>query len=321
MLNKEQSSAFVVMAMNWGYNFSKFILNEIKGNLKGSKSERFMMYHRFLQMIFDERFPDVYVVKLPEYEDVVTRDELDLDFNFEMETIPVESDLPEKVNLLTPENLVALLEHVKRSVGNPPPALSFANQEPPMDVGADLVPRKRRRDPLPGVIVSELENEPISVTQMQTITVEPTEPLPKFKESTAGSSSHTKDIDYDSFLAVETGTRADKGKHGLPDDEPIDVVKLQSRVFELEQDSLSHTLLIQELKTNNETKYKKIKDIETNMGHLSAIVFDLKQKLQDKLKGEFIDESSSSTVAEPAPEISRADFDELTRSHEEGLRK
>ncbi|KAL8213971.1 hypothetical protein R6Q57_003420 [Mikania cordata] len=348
MLNKKKSFAFVALAMNWEYNFSKFILNEMKGNLKGSKYERFMMYPRFLQMIFDERYsglqrgvvtrdlnllsestfplimqnqggkykfeedvvaaeaPNVFVEEehdveiLPEYEDVTTGDEPDLDFDFEMETIPVESDLPEQVNLLTTENLEALLKHVKRSVGNPPPASSFVDQEPPLDVTADLVPRKRRRrDPRPG----------------------PTEPFPQIKESTAVSSSHTEDIDYDSFLAGETGTRADKGKNALPDDEPIHVVKFQSRVFELEQDSLSHTLLIQELKTDNEIIDKKFMDLETNMGHLSAIVLDLKQKLQEKFKGEFIDESSSSTVAEPAPEMSRADFDELTRSHEEGLRK
>ncbi|KAL8201885.1 hypothetical protein R6Q57_011032 [Mikania cordata] len=377
MLKKDQSSAFVVLAMNWGFKFSKCILNEMKGNLKGSKSERFMMYPRFLQMIFDEIFPglqrgvvtrdlkvlsestfplimqnrggkykfeglhplkkfgqfaeieegdvveaaeipnafiekehdtevmnsrpsdeDVYVVKIPEYEDVVTGDEPDMDFDFEIETIPIESDPPEQVNLLTTENLEALLEQVKRSVGNPLSAPSFVDQEPPQDDVAYLVPRKRRRrDPRPGVIVSELDTEPILETQIQTITAEPTKSLPKFKESAAGSSSHTKDIDYDSFLVRET------------------------RVFELEQDSLSHTLLIQELKTNNELKDKKIKDLETNTGHLSAIVLDLKQKLQDKFKGEFIDESSPSNTVEPAPEMSKANFNELTRSREEGIRK
>ncbi|KAL8224063.1 hypothetical protein R6Q57_019538 [Mikania cordata] len=98
-------------------------------------------------------------------------------------------------------------------------------------------------------------------------------------------------------------------------------VKLQSRVFELEQDSLSHTLLIQELKIENEAKDRKIKELETNMGYLSAIVLDMKQNLQKKFKGEFLDESSSSTAVEPEPEMSRAEFDELNRSREEGLRK
>ncbi|KAL8201922.1 hypothetical protein R6Q57_011069 [Mikania cordata] len=162
---------------------------------------------------------DVYVVHPPEYEEVVTGNEPDLDFYFEMETIPVEGNRPEQVNLLTIENIEALLEHVKRSVGNPPLAFSFTDQEPPLDAAADLVPRlRRKRDPRPGIVV------------------------------------------------------------------------------------------------NNEAKDRKIKDLETNMGHLSAIVLDMKEKLQEKFKEEFLDESSSSTAVEPEPEMSRADFDELNRS-------
>ncbi|KAL8209091.1 hypothetical protein R6Q57_008503 [Mikania cordata] len=152
------------------------------------------------------------------------------------------------------------------------------------------------------------------ITQVPTITVEPTEPVPQSKESTARPSFHTEDVDYDSFLVGETGTRADKGKNALPEDEPIDVVKLQSRVFELEQDSLSQILLIQELKTENEAKDRKIKDLETNMGHLSAIVLDMKQKLQEIFKGEFLDESSSSIADEHEPEMSRVEFDKPNRS-------
>ncbi|KAL8249573.1 hypothetical protein R6Q59_006441 [Mikania micrantha] len=123
------------------------------------------------------------------------------------------------------------------------------------------------------------------------------------------------------FWLKKLGNRSEKEKNVLPDDEPIDVVKLQSRVFELEQDSLSHTLLIQELKNDNELKDKKIKDLETNMGHLSAIVLDLKQRLQDKFKGEFIDETSPSDIVESVPELSKADFNKLIKSREEGLRK
>ncbi|KAL8257324.1 hypothetical protein R6Q59_029365 [Mikania micrantha] len=153
MLNKEQSSAFVALAMNWGCSFLKFIINEMKGNLKESKSERFMMLlrgvvTRDLKLLNESTFPlmlqnrggkykfqgllrlkkfgefaemegvdavetseipnvfveeehdveivsskpfdeDVYVVKLPEYEDDLTREEPDMDFDFEMETLPI----------------------------------------------------------------------------------------------------------------------------------------------------------------------------------------------------------------------------------------
>ncbi|KAL8231101.1 hypothetical protein R6Q57_000879 [Mikania cordata] len=56
MLNRDQACAFVSLAMNWDFKYSKYILEEMKGNLKGKKAERFMMYPRFLQMIFDEQF-------------------------------------------------------------------------------------------------------------------------------------------------------------------------------------------------------------------------------------------------------------------------
>ncbi|KAL8208914.1 hypothetical protein R6Q57_008326 [Mikania cordata] len=120
--------------------------------------------------------------------------------------------------------------------------------------------------------------------------VQPTESVPRSTESTAGPSSYTKDVDYDSFFIEETRARADKGKNVLPNDEHIDV-------------------------TENEAK-DKIKDLETNMGHLSAIVLDMKLKLQDKFKGEFLDESGSSAAVESKPEMSRAKFDALNRSRE-----
>ncbi|KAL8205618.1 hypothetical protein R6Q57_009169 [Mikania cordata] len=133
---------------------------------------------------------------------------------------------------------------------NPPSTPFFTNQESHVDVDTDLVPRKRRRrDPRPGVVIHELETEPVLVTKILAITAEPTEPPPHIKESIAGSSSHTEDLDYDTFLAGEKEIRANKGKNVLLYDEPIDIVKLQSRVFELEKQSLSHTLLIEELKT------------------------------------------------------------------------
>ncbi|KAL8223153.1 hypothetical protein R6Q57_020552 [Mikania cordata] len=169
---------------------------------------------------------DVYFVKLAEYEDVLTGEELDMDFYFEMETLPVENDPPEQVNLHTTENLEARLEHVKRSVGYPSSTPYFTNKEPPQDANVDLVPRKIRRDPRLGVVIRESETEHVSVTQIQTITAGPTEPPPHIKESIDGSSSHTKDLDYESFLPGEKEIKADKGNKVLPKDEPIDIVKL-----------------------------------------------------------------------------------------------
>ncbi|KAL8199575.1 hypothetical protein R6Q57_013143 [Mikania cordata] len=205
------------------------MLNEMKCNLKGSKSERGASYkfkglhplkksgqcveiedvnvaeepvvpHVFVEKehvveAVSSKFSDedVYVVKFLEYEDTEAQE--------------VENDIPEEMNLLTTENLDTLLENVKTSIGNPPSAPSFTEQEPPLDVAADLVPQKKKK-----------------------------------KRCTTRSG--------------EQVIRSDKEKNVFPKDELIDIVKLQSRVFELEQDSLSHTLLIQELKQYDELKEK-----------------------------------------------------------------
>ncbi|KAL8249574.1 hypothetical protein R6Q59_006442 [Mikania micrantha] len=80
------------------------------------------------------------------------------------------------MNLLTAENLEALLERVKRS--------------PPLNTAADLIPRKRRRrDPRPEIVVREPETEIIPEIQVPIITVQPTEPVLQSTESTAGPSS------------------------------------------------------------------------------------------------------------------------------------
>ncbi|KAL8200248.1 hypothetical protein R6Q57_011587 [Mikania cordata] len=205
----------------------------MKDNLRGSISERFMMYPRFMQMIFDEKFPnlqrgvvtrdlkllsdstfplimqnrglrplkkfgqfaeaegvddveeaeisnewveeehDVQVVG--SNEDVMTGNESHMNFDFEMETIAVKGDRSEQVNLLTTKNLEALLEHVKRSVGNPPLTSYFTDKEPSFDTSSNLIPRKRRRrDPRPGIVVRKPETEIASVTQVLTIIVEST---------------------------------------------------------------------------------------------------------------------------------------------------
>ncbi|KAL8226699.1 hypothetical protein R6Q57_016531 [Mikania cordata] len=179
--------------MNWEYNFSKFILNEMKGNFKRSKGERFMMYPRFLQMEFDDQYPtlqrgivtrdlkllneskfplmlknrvgkyqfqglhqlrkfeehdmeavslknfdeNVYIVKLPEHEDILTEESHDVVFDFETEAHEIEKEVPDQMDLLTTENLDALREYVKQNVGNPPSTPSFTEQEPLLDVNAE----------------------------------------------------------------------------------------------------------------------------------------------------------------------------------------
>nr|KAJ0228344.1 hypothetical protein LSAT_V11C100030670 [Lactuca sativa] len=56
-ISKIVTSSIIVLAMDWDYNFTKFIYEEMKSNLMGKKKDLFLMYPRFLQMIFNEKYP------------------------------------------------------------------------------------------------------------------------------------------------------------------------------------------------------------------------------------------------------------------------
>ena len=45
--------------MDWEFNFSKYVFEEMKSNILGKKKDLFVMYPRFLQMIFDARYPHI----------------------------------------------------------------------------------------------------------------------------------------------------------------------------------------------------------------------------------------------------------------------
>ena len=64
------SSAVVALVMNWDYNFSKYVFEEMKSNITKPKKDKFAMFPRFLQMIFDAKFP---MIIIPEPHDVYDR--------------------------------------------------------------------------------------------------------------------------------------------------------------------------------------------------------------------------------------------------------
>ena len=45
--------------VDWEYNFSKFVFEEMKSNIEYKKKDLFLMYPRFLQMIFDDKYPHI----------------------------------------------------------------------------------------------------------------------------------------------------------------------------------------------------------------------------------------------------------------------
>ncbi|MFS7894159.1 hypothetical protein Hanom_Chr00s001384g01681051 [Helianthus anomalus] len=64
-LNKTQTCALMALVNEWDINFSAFIFDNMKKMLGDPKKKKFMLYPRFLQMIFDEKYPEL--VKGPNY--------------------------------------------------------------------------------------------------------------------------------------------------------------------------------------------------------------------------------------------------------------
>ncbi|KAL8256366.1 hypothetical protein R6Q59_031433 [Mikania micrantha] len=51
VLGAELTSGIAALTMDWDFNWSRLVFEEMKKNLKGVKKEIFLMYPRFVQMI------------------------------------------------------------------------------------------------------------------------------------------------------------------------------------------------------------------------------------------------------------------------------
>nr|KAJ0216516.1 hypothetical protein LSAT_V11C300151300 [Lactuca sativa] len=85
-----------------------------------------------------------------------------------------------------------------------------------------------------------------------------------------------------------------KGKSKLPESEFVNVIQLQNRVFDLEQNSTEkdliigkHDIQISNIEKESSDKYSKISELQANLGGLIALFFDLKQCLFQKSCDEF----------------------------------
>ncbi|MFS7980350.1 hypothetical protein Hanom_Chr10g00938401 [Helianthus anomalus] len=58
-LNITQTAAFIALITNEPFNFSKYIFEGMKRNVTGVRKDKFIMYQRFLQMIFNARYSDL----------------------------------------------------------------------------------------------------------------------------------------------------------------------------------------------------------------------------------------------------------------------
>ncbi|KAF5809327.1 hypothetical protein HanRHA438_Chr04g0165961 [Helianthus annuus] len=225
-LNQVQTCTLVALVNYWDYNFSAFVFDNMKSMLENPKKKIFMLYPWFIQMIFDEKYPDLVksanvhqflgkyalekhgkfrpiVGQLPaptplnatvakehdvqfvgvgvkpdiETEDLVTDDEgIESDMEL-MESTQAELHVRE-LPVMNYENLAALIESLKESLGNPPPMAGPTLKEQIQDDVAedtDLVSHKRQRiDSEPSITdhVSHVaETNPVIRTEPE---VEPT---------------------------------------------------------------------------------------------------------------------------------------------------
>ncbi|KAM0061106.1 hypothetical protein Hdeb2414_s0004g00132031 [Helianthus debilis subsp. tardiflorus] len=58
-LNRTQTAALVCVITNESFNYSKYVLEAMKRNVLGARKDKFLMYPRFLQMIFNARYPQL----------------------------------------------------------------------------------------------------------------------------------------------------------------------------------------------------------------------------------------------------------------------
>ncbi|KAJ0637008.1 hypothetical protein HanOQP8_Chr17g0668741 [Helianthus annuus] len=58
-LNSTQAAALVCVITNESFNYSKYVLEAMKRNVLGVRKDKFLMYPRFLQMIFNACYPEL----------------------------------------------------------------------------------------------------------------------------------------------------------------------------------------------------------------------------------------------------------------------
>ncbi|CAH1441047.1 unnamed protein product [Lactuca virosa] len=221
----------------------------------------------------------------------------------------------------TTEQMDALIAKLQRTARKSPQTV-LVDTEPPSgsdleDSANALLPRKRKRkDPRPGVLITDPIHKNSTLTQTSSIAQNIQSPFTEFCPVTQEMSipipeSTPMDQDFQSPIIEEKVLHSEgahdsgrsfetheldlsKGKSKLPDSELVDVLLLQNRVSDLEQSSAKKDLIIgkqdiriSELENENSVKDLKISELQANIGGLTALFFDLKQRLHQKFSDEF----------------------------------
>ncbi|KAL8228412.1 hypothetical protein R6Q57_015996 [Mikania cordata] len=331
MLNKDQASAFVSLAMNWNFNYSKYILEEMKGNLKGKKAEIFMMYPRFLQMIFDEKFSGL-------ERGVVTRDLKMLNES----TFPLMLQNREGKYIfrgIHPLRKFGQFAEKEEVVVDEPVALNVIFHddediaiEPEIETVFDVETKIAEHQ-----VQIDMQQDLFNSKNLTALLMSVQRRV-KILPSTSSLDKQDEVMDVGADLAPRKRRRRDPRPGAIVSNSQIPQVQTDTSItaeptqIEKEQTGPSIEILDYDtyltgeqgtkLRTNNAQKDVKIKSLEIDVGHLTAIVIDLKHKLQEKFQGEFTDESSPNTISASTStkELTQAEKDNISLSHEEGLR-
>ncbi|KAI3739302.1 hypothetical protein L2E82_29705 [Cichorium intybus] len=389
-ISQTATSAIVALAMNWDYNYSRYVFEEMLSSFQQKKKNLFLMYPRLLQMIFNEKYPQMErtpntldlkalgpntfslmkqvtkakasyqglkkLVKFRRFADAEETLEANMpETNMETPKTKFVFSIEEIVNVVddeesgeTEENqekeetgltqqeredlIEGLSSHVQvvTKTKTPqqteliPPQPVVAVESEQEDPTPALVQRNIRRiDPRPGVYVPQTTKD----TPTPTPTLTPIEPIPTVQDIPSSVVQEfveeevvpTTEFQTGGSLSILFAVDISKGKRKMPDSNFVDVSLLQSRVFELEQDSAEKDLLIEkldvrvgELEKDNTTKDKKIYELQENLGGLSATYFDLKQRLSLKFGDDFFSQEANvdprSNVTTPAPDETLAQY-------------
>ncbi|CAH1416285.1 unnamed protein product [Lactuca virosa] len=193
----------------------------------------------------------------------------------------------------TPEQMGDLIEKLQSTARKPPQTVHVITEPPSESDQEDsahvLLPRKRkRRDPRPKVLITD-------TVQNVSTPVEPSPMAQNIESTFIESSPVMQEIStpgLSSFEALELDIL--KGKSKLPKSEFVDVARLQNSVFDLEQSSAEKDLTIGEqdirintLEKENSVKDAKISELQANIGGLTSLFFDLKQRLHQMFGDDF----------------------------------
>ncbi|CAH1425890.1 unnamed protein product [Lactuca virosa] len=163
----------------------------------------------------------------------------------------------------------ALIAELQRTARKPPQTV-HVDTEPPS------LPRKRkRRDPRPGVLITDSVQKKSTLIEPETMAQNIQSPL---------TESIPMDQDFEIPIVKEEvipseGAQVSRSSFETPE---LDISKGKSKLSDSELD-----IRISELEKESSDKALKISELQANLGGLTALFFDLKQRLFQKFSDEF----------------------------------